>query len=258
VIEYFLPIFASQFTGFMKLDILAIAVHPDDVELGCSGTLMVHAQQGLKVGIVDLTRGELGTRGTPELRLQEAQQAARIMGVEVRENLGLADGFFRNDTKEQMAIITAVRKYRPEIVLANAMDDRHPDHGRAGKLIEDSCFLAGLRKIATSVDGVEQEAWRPKQVYHFLQDRYHEPDFVIDITPVMEKKLEAIKAFSSQFLATKDNEPQTYISGSNFFESVIYRAKMLGKMVGVEYAEGYTSAKMIGVRSMMDLINVTT
>lgn len=242
----------------MKLDILAIAVHPDDVELGCAGTLMVHAQNGLKVGVVDLTRGELGTRGTPELREQEAQDAAKIMGLEVRENLGLADGFFRNDTMEQMAIITAIRKYRPDIVLANAMDDRHPDHGRAGKLIADSCFLAGLRKVETTVDGQPQEAWRPQQVFHFLQDRYHEPDFVIDITAVMERKLEAIRSFSSQFLAPKDHEPQTYISGAGFFDSVIYRAKMLGKMVGVEYAEGYTSAKMIGVRSLTDFINKTT
>ncbi|MET3877514.1 bacillithiol biosynthesis deacetylase BshB1 [Chitinophaga sp. OAE865] len=242
----------------MKLDILAIAVHPDDVELGCAGTLMIHAQQGMKVGVVDLTRGELGSRGTPELRAQEAQAAAKIMGLEVRENLGLADGFFRNDTMEQMAIITAIRKYRPEIVLANAMDDRHPDHGRAGKLIADSCFLAGLRKIETTADGQAQEAWRPKQVFHFLQDRYHQPDFVIDITPVMERKLEAIKSFSSQFLAPKDHEPQTYISGSGFFDSVIYRAKMLGKMVGVEYAEGYTSAKMIGIRSLADVISENT
>ncbi|MFY0254974.1 bacillithiol biosynthesis deacetylase BshB1 [Chitinophaga sp. 30R24] len=242
----------------MKLDILAIAVHPDDVELGCAGTLMAHARQGMKVGVVDLTRGELGTRGTPELREQEALAAAKVLGLAVRDNLGLADGFFRNDTKEQLAIITAIRKYKPEIVLANAMDDRHPDHGRAGKLIEDSCFLAGLRKVETSVDGQVQEAWRPKQVYHFLQDRYHEPDFVVDISEVMEKKLEAIRCFSSQFLAPKDNEPQTYISGSNFFESVIYRAKMLGKMIGVEYAEGYTSAKMIGVKNLADLINHTT
>lgn len=242
----------------MKLDILAIAVHPDDVELGCAGTLMIHAQQGMKVGVVDLTRGELGTRGTPELREQEAQAAGKIMGLEVRENLGLADGFFRNDTMEQMAIITAIRKYQPDIVLANAMDDRHPDHGRAGKLIADSCFLAGLRKVETAVDGVAQQAWRPKQVFHFLQDRYHEPDFVVDITPVMEKKLDAIKAFSSQFLTQKDNEPQTYISGAGFFDSVIYRAKMLGKMIGVDYAEGYTSAKMIGIRNFADLINEVT
>ncbi|MEC5143774.1 bacillithiol biosynthesis deacetylase BshB1 [Chitinophaga sp. 212800010-3] len=242
----------------MKLDILAIAVHPDDVELNCAGTLMIHGLKGKKVGVVDLTRGELGTRGTPETRANEATAAAKIMGLEVRENLGLADGFFRNDTKEQLAIITAIRKYRPEIVLANAIDDRHPDHGRAAKLIADSCFLSGLRKIETAIDEQAQEAWRPKQVFHFIQDRYHEPDFVIDITAVMERKLEAIRAFSSQFLAPKDNEPQTYISGDGFFDSIIYRAKMLGKMVGVEYAEGFTSAKMIGIRDLGDLINENT
>lgn len=242
----------------MKLDILAIAAHPDDVELSCAGTLMVHAAQGMKVGVVDLTRGELGTRGTPELRDLEAQAAAKVMGLEVRENLGLADGFFRNERTEQLAIITAIRKYQPDIVLANAIDDRHPDHGRAAKLIADSCFMAGLRKIETSLNGELQAAWRPKQVFHFLQDRYHEPDFVVDITPVLERKLEAIRCFSSQFLAAKDHEPQTYISGTGFFDSVLYRSKMLGKMVGVEYAEGYTSAKKIGIRNFADLINEVT
>ncbi|MBV8251654.1 MAG: bacillithiol biosynthesis deacetylase BshB1 [Chitinophaga sp.] len=242
----------------MKLDILAIAVHPDDVELGCAGTLMMHAAKGMKTGVVDLTRGELGTRGTPELREKEAQAAAKIMGLEVRENLGLADGFFRNDTMEQLAIIAAIRKYRPEIVLANAIDDRHPDHGRAAKLIADSCFLAGLRKVSTQQDGEEQQAWRPKQVFHFIQDRYLEPDFVLDISPVMDRKLDAIKAFTTQFLAPKDNEPQTYISSSGFFDSVVYRAKMMGKMVGVEYAEGYTTSKKIGIRNFADLINEVT
>lgn len=242
----------------MKLDILAIAAHPDDVELSCAGTLMVHAQQGLKVGIVDLTRGELGTRGTPEGRLIEAQNACALMGLEVRENLGLADGFFQNTREDQMAVIRAIRKYRPEIVLANAIDDRHPDHGRAARLIADSCFMAGLRKIETFDNAQPQTAWRPKQVFHFLQDRFHQPDFVVDITPVIEKKMEAIKCFKTQFLADKDHEPQTYISSPEFFDSVLYRAKMLGKMVGVPYAEGYTSAKMIGVRSLMDLIHENT
>lgn len=242
----------------MKLDILAIAAHPDDVELSCAGTLMVHAQQGLKVGIVDLTRGELGTRGTPEGRLIEAQNACALMGLEVRENLGLADGFFQNTREDQMAVIRAIRKYRPEIVLANAIDDRHPDHGRAARLIADSCFMAGLRKIETFDNDQPQTAWRPKQVFHFLQDRFHQPDFVVDITPVIEKKMEAIKCFKTQFLADKDHEPQTYISSPEFFDSVLYRAKMLGKMVGVPYAEGYTSAKMIGVRSLMDLIHENT
>ncbi|KAA2243057.1 bacillithiol biosynthesis deacetylase BshB1 [Chitinophaga agrisoli] len=242
----------------MKLDILAIAVHPDDVELGCAGTLMVHAAQGMKVGVVDLTRGELGSRGTPDTREQEAKDAAKIMGLTIRENLGLKDGFFRNDTPEQLAIITAIRKYRPDIVLANAIDDRHPDHGRAAKLIADSCFLAGLRKVETALNGEFQEHWRPKQVYHFLQDRYHEPDFVVDVSSVMERKLEAIRSFKTQFMVNQDEEVQTYISSPGFFDSVIYRAKMLGKMVGVEYAEGYTSAKAIGVRNFADLINAET
>ncbi|ASZ13540.1 bacillithiol biosynthesis deacetylase BshB1 [Chitinophaga pendula] len=242
----------------MKLDILAIAVHPDDVELCCAGTLMVHAAQGLKTGVVDLTRGELGTRGTPETRAVEAQAAAAIMGLEIRENLGLADGFFKNDRMEQLAIIQAIRKYQPDIVLTNAIDDRHPDHGRAAKLVADSCFLSGLRKIETSADGQVQAAWRPKQVFHFLQDRYHQPDFVVDISPVMDRKLEAIRAYTTQFLAAQDNEPQTYISSPEFFESVIYRAKMLGKLVGIAYAEGYTSAKMLGIRNFADLINEVT
>lgn len=242
----------------MKLDILAIAAHPDDVELSCAGTLMVHAQQGQKVGIVDLTRGELGTRGTPEGRVMEAQDACKLMGLEIRENLGLADGFFQNTREDQLAVIRAIRKFKPEIVLANAIDDRHPDHGRAARLIADSCFMAGLRKIETSDKGQPQEAWRPKQVFHFLQDRFHQPDFVVDITPVIEKKMEAIRCFKTQFLADKDHEPQTYISSPEFFDSVLYRAKMLGKMVGVAYAEGYTSAKMLGVRNLMDLIHENT
>lgn len=243
----------------MKLDILAIAAHPDDVELSCAGTLMVHAQQGMKTGIVDLTQGELGTRGTPEGRLIEAADACKLMGLEVRENLKLADGFFQNTREDQLAVIRAIRKFRPDIVLANAIDDRHPDHGRAAKLIADSCFLAGLRKIETvGDDGQPQQAWRPKQVFHFLQDRYHEPDFVVDITPVMDRKIEAIKCFKTQFLAEQDHEPQTYISSPGFFDSVVYRAKMLGKMVGVTYAEGYTSAKVIGVRNLKDLINENT
>lgn len=242
----------------MKLDILAIAAHPDDVELCCAGTLMVHAQQGMKVGVADLTRGELGTRGTPETRVLEAQAAAAVMGLEVRENLGLADGFFKIDRPEQLAIITVIRKYQPDIVLANAIDDRHPDHGRAAKLIADSCWMAGLRKIETLQDGQPQQAWRPRQVFHFIQDRYHEPDLVVDITPAMERKLEAIKCFKTQFLAATDQEPQTYISSASFFDSVIYRAKMLGKMVGVDYAEGYTSSKVIGVKSFASLINEAT
>jgi N-acetylglucosamine malate deacetylase 1 len=244
----------------MKLDILAIAAHPDDVELACAGTLMVHAAQGMKVGVLDLTRGELGTRGTPETRAAEAADAAAVMGLVVRDNLGIADGFFRNDTEEQMKLIAAIRKYQPDIVLANAFEDRHPDHGRAARLIADSCFLAGLRKIETfDQDGQPQAAWRPKQVFHFLQDRYQEPDFAVDVTAFIERKKEAIRAYKTQFLAAAaDNEPKTYISSPAFFESVIARDATLGKTIGVAYAEGFTSSKMIGIRSFGDLINNVT
>ena len=243
----------------MKLDILAIAAHPDDVELACAGTLMVHAAQGMKVGVLDLTKGELGTRGTPETREAEAAASAKVMGLSVRENLGLPDGFFRNERVEQMALITMIRKYQPDVVLANARQDRHPDHGRAAALIAESCFLSGLRKIETTLDGQLQEAWRPTQVFHFLQDKYEAPDFVVDISSVIERKKEAIKCFKTQFLAPSgDDEPATYISSPAFFESVISRDMNFGKMVGVPYAEGFTTAKMLGIKSFNDLIgNVT-
>lgn len=243
----------------MKLDILAIAAHPDDVELACAGTLMVHAAQGMKVGVLDLTRGELGTRGTPEIRAAEAADAAVVMGLSVRDNLGLADGFFRNDTEEQLKLIAAIRKYQPDIVLANAFEDRHPDHGRAARLIADSCFLAGLRRIETFDNGEPQAAWRPKQVFHFLQDRFEEPDFVIDVSTVIERKKEAIRAYKTQFLAAAaDSEPKTYISSSAFFDGVIARDATFGKMVGVPYAEGFKTVKMLGVNSFKDLINNVT
>jgi N-acetylglucosamine malate deacetylase 1 len=242
----------------MKLDILAIAAHPDDVELACAGTLMVHAAQGMKVGVLDLTRGELGTRGTAETRAAEAAASAQVMGLEVRDNLGLPDGFFRNDKEEQMALIAAIRKYKPEIVLANAFADRHPDHGRGAQLIAESCFLSGLRRIETFENGQLQEAWRPKQVFHFLQDRYEAPDFVVDITPVIERKKEAIRCFKTQFLAGADNEPQTYISSPAFFEGVIARDSNFGRMVGVPYAEGFKTVKMLGIKSFRDLINNVT
>ncbi|ACU60552.1 bacillithiol biosynthesis deacetylase BshB1 [Chitinophaga pinensis] len=243
----------------MKLDILAIAAHPDDVELACAGTLMVHAAQGMKVGVLDLTKGELGTRGTPEIRAAEAADAAVVMGLSVRDNLGLADGFFRNDTEEQIKLIAAIRKYQPDIVLANAFEDRHPDHGRAARLIADSCFLAGLRRIETFDNGEPQAAWRPKQVFHFLQDRFEEPDFVIDVSSVIERKKEAIRAYRTQFLAAAgDSEPKTYISSSAFFDGVIARDATFGKMVGVSYAEGFKTVKMLGISSFRDLINNVT
>ncbi|HEY4966159.1 MAG TPA: bacillithiol biosynthesis deacetylase BshB1 [Puia sp.] len=240
---------------------LAVAVHPDDVELCCSGTLMMEKRLGKKVGVVDLTQGELGTRGTPLLRLKEAAQASRIMELDARENLGMADGFFQNNEENKRKLIRAIRFYQPEIVLASALADRHPDHGRAGKLISDACFLSGLRKISTQdAEGKEQEQWRPKYVFHFIQDRFYQPSFVYDITPVFDRKLESIRAYSSQFHSTTydQDEPQTYISGPDFLDSVIGRAQMLGKMIGVKYAEAFISEKMIGVSSLDSLIQFDT
>ena len=242
---------------FMKLDILAIAVHPDDVELCCSGTLLMEKRNGKKTGVVDLTRGELGTRGTPELREEEAAASARILQLDVRENLGMADGFFRNDEEHQRQLIRVIRKYRPEIVLANALSDRHPDHGRAGHLISDACFLSGLRKIeSVDNDGIPQAHWRPKYIFHFIQDRYAHPSFVYDITPVFDEKLASIKAFSSQFFSAQygKEEPQTYISTPDFLDSVIARARVLGKKIGVKYGEGFISEKKIGITNLDALI----
>jgi N-acetylglucosamine malate deacetylase 1 len=244
-----------------KIQVLGIAVHPDDVELCCSGTLMMEKLQGKTIGVADLTRGELGTRGTPELRTKEAETAARIMDLDIRENLGMADGFFQNNEENQRKIIKILRQLRPEIVIASALEDRHPDHGRAGKLISDSCFLSGLRKISTRDHlGEEQEQWRPKYVFHFIQDRFYQPAFVYDITQVFDRKLEAIRAYSSQFYSTAydKNEPQTYISGPEFLDSIIGRAQMLGKMIGVKYAEGFISEKMIGVSSLDSFVQFDT
>jgi len=245
----------------MKLDILAIAVHPDDVELGCAGTLLMEKKNGKKTGVVDLTRGELGTRGTPELRAEEAARAAQILQLDVRENLGMADGFFRNDEAHQRHLIRAIRKYRPEIVLANALEDRHPDHGRAGHLISDACFLSGLRKVETvDNDGLPQEHWRPKYIFHFIQDRYAHPSFVYDITPVFEDKLQSIRAYSSQFHSAgyTADEPQTYISTPEFLNAIIGRHQMYGKMIGTAYAEGFITEKMIGIRDFGSLVQMDT
>jgi len=242
----------------MKLDILAFGVHPDDVELGCSGTIMAALAEGKKVGIVDLTRGELGTRGTAETRKQEAAAAAAIMGVTVRENLGMADGFFQNDEKHQCMVIEVIRKYRPEIILANAPEDRHPDHGRSAKLVSDAAFLAGLRKIETTENGQSQEAWRPTYVFHYIQDRFIQPSFVVDITAYMDKKIESVLAYTTQFNSTGGDEPQTYISTPQFLETVKARAMMLGKRIGVGYAEGYITEKIIGINSFDAIIKHST
>lgn len=245
----------------MKLDILAIGVHPDDVELGCSGTLLNELKLGKQVGILDLTQGELGTRGTIETRYAEAAAAAKVLGVHVRENLKMRDGFFRNDEEHKLQLIQAIRKYQPEIVIANILDDRHPDHGRAGHLIADACFLAGLIKIETKDDqGNPQPRWRPKYVLHYMQDWYHEPDILIDISDVFEQRMKSIEAYGTQFNsgAAGDSEPQTYISTPDFLDSVIARARMLGKRIGVKYAEGFISEKKIGLRNLDALVQVET
>lgn len=241
----------------MKLDILAIGVHPDDIELGCSGVLMMEKNRGKKIGAVDLTAGELGTRGNGILRLQEAQTAGQIMGLDIRENLGMADGFFTNDEEHQRKVISVLRKYRPEVVLCNAPEDRHPDHGRAAALVETAAFLSGLPKIKTTDEqGKDQEAWRPKYVLNYIQDRYLKPDFVLDITPVMDAKMASIQAYGSQFYSAEANndEPTTYISTPGFLDSVVHRARMLGKMVGVDYAEGFISKKCVGIQGFDHLI----
>lgn len=256
-----LPFFFALFLQPMKLDILAVAVHPDDAELGCAGTLMMEKLQNKKVGVIDLTRGELGTRGSVALRAEEAARAAALMQLDVRENLGMADGFFQNDEMHQRILIKALRKYRPEIVLANALDDRHPDHGRAGHLIKDACFLSGLRKIETLDDnGQAQAHWRPKYIFHYIQDRYYEPDFVYDISSVFERKLESVKAYSSQFHSNEYamDEPQTYISTPGFLNSIIGRHAMFGKMIGVPYGEGFITEKMIGINSFDAFIQKDT
>lgn len=245
----------------MKLDVLAIGVHPDDVELSCSGTLLVEIKRGKKAGILDLTQGELGTRGTAATRYEEAARAAEILGVHVRENLKMRDGFFANDEAHQLLLIQAIRKYQPEVVLANIKDDRHPDHGRAGKLIADACFLAGLTKIETKGDdGLPQARWRPKQVLHYIQDWHYEPDLLVDITDVFEQRMQSVLAYHTQFATGKgnNNEPQTYISTPDFYEAIIARARLMGKMIGVKYAEGFVSDKKIGIRHLDALVSVET
>jgi bacillithiol biosynthesis deacetylase BshB1 len=241
----------------MKLDVLAIGSHPDDVELGCSGTLISEVKRGKKVGIIDLTQGELGTRGTIETRYQEAADAAMIMGIAVRENLKMRDGFFKNDEEHQMQLIKILRKYQPEIVIGNVLEDRHPDHGRAGWLIYDACFLSGLKQIKTTGDdGKEQEKWRPKMLLHYIQDRFYEPDIIVDISDVWEQRVKAIQAYKTQFFTANSdsNEPQTYISSPDFMEALTARARSLGKRIGVKYGEGFLSKKNIGIKNLDALV----
>lgn len=238
----------------MKLDILVFGAHPDDAELGAGATIAKEIAGGKKVGVVDLTRGELGTRGTAEIRGQEASDAAKILGLSVRENLGFADGFFINDKNHQLEVIKMIRKYRPEIVLCNTIDDRHIDHGKGSKLVSDSCFLSGLRKIETKFDDQNQEQWRPKVVYHYIQWKNIEPDFVVDVTGFMNKKVESIKAYGSQMFDPSSDEPKTPISSQNFLDSVTYRARDLGRLIGVEHAEGFTVERYVAVNQLGDLI----
>ncbi|HTD40481.1 MAG TPA: bacillithiol biosynthesis deacetylase BshB1 [Mucilaginibacter sp.] len=238
----------------MKLDILVLPVHPDDAELGCSGTILKEVALGRKVGIIDLTRGELGTRGSAEIRAQESAASAKILGLTVRDNLELLDGFFENNKPHQLKVIEAIRSFKPEIVITNAYHDRHPDHGRASDLVEDSAFLSGLRKIETFYNGEKQQEWRPKLVLHFIQDNYIKPDILIDVTDYWDKKLESIHAFGSQFYNPGwENEPQTYISSPEFIQVIEARAREYGKSIGVKFAEGFISRKILGVNDLFDL-----
>lgn len=238
----------------MKLDILAFAAHPDDVELAASGTVLAHLALGKKVGIVDLTRGELGTRGSAELRDQEAAASASILGITSRYNLNMRDGFFTNDETHQLRIVEMVRKYQPEIVLANSEFDRHIDHGRAAQLVHEACFLAGLRKIETTHNGTAQEAWRPKAIYHYIQDYHTQPDVVVDITPYFETKLKSIKAFASQFYNPESNEPDSPISSADFLHFIEARAREFGRAIGVTYAEAFTIKRPVGTNNLLSLI----
>jgi bacillithiol biosynthesis deacetylase BshB1 len=251
-----MPQFVPSFTLYDS--VLAIAAHPDDIELGCSGTLMMEKAAGKKVSVVDLTRGELGTRGTEETRKQEAEDALQMMGLDARENIGLPDGFFTNDRESRLAVIRMIRKYRPDIILTNAPSDRHPDHGHAAELVKDAAFLSGLRKVETELDGIAQQEWRPSYVFHFIQDRFLQPSFVYDISTVIDKKIEAIKAFKTQFNTKPDDEPETYISKPEFLQSIIDRAAMMGKMVGVPFAEGFITEKQVGITNFGAIIqNIT-
>jgi bacillithiol biosynthesis deacetylase BshB1 len=237
----------------LKLDILAFGAHPDDVELGCSATLAKELSLGKKVGIIDLTRGELGTRGSVAIRNSEAAMAAEILGVQVRENLDMRDGFFVNDESHQLRVIEMIRKYQPEMVLCNAIADRHIDHGKGSQLVSDACFLSGLTKIETYHNGQKQAAWRPKVVYHYIQWQSIAPDFVVDVSAFMDVKMKAVQAYASQFYDPNSTEPVTPIASKNFLDSIEYRAMDLGRLVGVAFAEGFTVERYLTVNSLTDL-----
>ena len=239
----------------MKLDILAFGAHPDDVELGCGATIAKEVAKGKKVGVIDLTRGELGTRGTAETRDEESKNAAEILGVSIRDNMEFADGFFVNDKKHQIEIIKMIRKYQPEIVLCNAIDDRHIDHGKGSKLVSDACFLSGLLKIDTKCDDYDgyQDPWRPKAVYHYIQWKNLSPDIVVDVTGFIDKKVNAVLAYKTQFFNANSDEPETPISSKNFTDSIAYRSRDLGRLINTEHGEGFTVERYPAVNSLFDL-----
>jgi bacillithiol biosynthesis deacetylase BshB1 len=249
----FIVFIKIKYFQMMKADILAIGAHPDDVELGCGGTIISHVQKGCTVVVLDLTRGELGTRGSAEIREQEAAKAAGIMGIAARENLNLKDGFFQNDENTQLMLIQYIRKYRPDIVLTNAPADRHPDHARAAQLTRDACFLSGLPKIETTLDGIKQQAWRPRALYHYIQALYHQPHFVVNITEHIEQKMMAIKAYASQFYNPASAEPETFISKPEFLDFVYARAASIGALSGYRYAEGFLANRYLGVNDLRSL-----
>lgn len=240
----------------MKLDILAFGAHPDDVEISAGGTLALQASKGNLCGIVDLTRGDLGTRGTPQIRDAEANAAAEILNVKVRENLGFRDGFFKNDEEHQLEVIKMIRKYRPEIVLANAPTDRHPDHGKGGELVKVASFLAGLRKIETELDGKAQEAYRPRLVLHYIQFQNITPEIILDIGKYIELKMKAIEAYRSQFYDPNSKEPATVVSSKNFTDSIRYRSQDMGRLIGADHGEGFVSAQNLGIQDLMQLTSV--
>ena len=242
----------------MKLDILAFGAHPDDVELSCSGLLLIEAKRGKKIGIIDLTEGELGSRGDAFTRKEESTNASEILGVQVRENLGLEDGFFVNDKFSQLKVIQIIRKYQPDLILCNAPHDRHPDHGKGAKLIADAFFLSGLVKIETFENGEQQQPWKPSYLFNYIQDTYLEPDFIVDITPVFDTKLSSIKAYTTQFFNPQVDGPETYISKPAFLENLIGFNRLMGKKIGVEYGEGFLSDKKIGLHSLNELVKIKT
>lgn len=238
----------------MKLDILVVAAHPDDAELACSGTIISHTTKGKKAGIVDLTRGEMGTRGTPELRAQEAANASEIMHLSARENLGFEDVYFVNDKEHQLEVVKMIRKYQPDILIGNAVSDRHPDHGKAASLVTAAAFMAGLAKVETVIAGQKQKPWRPAAVYHYIQSNYIAPDFVVDVSPYWERKMEAVRAFKSQFYNPESREPETFVSSPEFMKMIEARGKEYGHSIGVAYGEGFTVERNIGIKDLYDLL----